>query len=368
MNPSIEVYVSTHKPIDFAVPDYCKKIQVNAEANGQWPGYLHDNDNPDNISLKNPNYCEMTALYSMWKNCKADIQGLYHYRRFLTEDEPFVCLLPADVVKPALSRARIASVLEEYDIILTEPVTISMLEKHTGLTTGESFSLYCYWKDMRELWRVIEEKYPDYLPSLEYVTSSDHYSPYNIFIVRRELADSYFTWLFDVLGEIERRISVESYDTRHKRACAYMSEILLNTYVHRHNLRIKHFNRFWIFPGSRWRMLLKKIPFLTKAVRAFRKRFVEKHNHTEETAEIETEKFSIAVIRYIRMDFRYYVAEFTPKNPDNFLHDLESAMPEFESQAKSEGMGFVPRVILSSETPESVRKSLFELGVRIIER
>ena len=41
---SVEVYVATHKKIDFALPDYCSKIQVNAERNGQWEGYLHDNE------------------------------------------------------------------------------------------------------------------------------------------------------------------------------------------------------------------------------------------------------------------------------------------------------------------------------------
>lgn len=80
---TVEVYVASINPIDFPLPDYCRKIQVNAEANGQLSGYLHDNDNPDNISRKNPNYSELTALYSMWKNCTADIQGLYHYRRYI---------------------------------------------------------------------------------------------------------------------------------------------------------------------------------------------------------------------------------------------------------------------------------------------
>ncbi len=41
--PRVEVYVATHKKIDFEIPDYCRKIQVNAERNGQWEGYLHDN-------------------------------------------------------------------------------------------------------------------------------------------------------------------------------------------------------------------------------------------------------------------------------------------------------------------------------------
>ena len=79
----IEIYVAAHKPIECTLPEHCKLIQVNAKANGEWPGCLHDSDGQDNISSKNPNYCELTALYSMWKNSKADINGLFHYRRFL---------------------------------------------------------------------------------------------------------------------------------------------------------------------------------------------------------------------------------------------------------------------------------------------
>lgn len=71
----------THKEYQFPKDALYTPIQVNAQKNKDL-GYLKDNEG-DNISFKNNNYCELTAMYWAWKNLSCDIIGINHYRRIL---------------------------------------------------------------------------------------------------------------------------------------------------------------------------------------------------------------------------------------------------------------------------------------------
>ena len=82
------IYVITHKVIDNPAmidSDHYRILHVGQNDNCL-DTYLRD-DAGENISSKNPNYCELTGMYWIWKNApelQGDITGLVHYRRYFT--------------------------------------------------------------------------------------------------------------------------------------------------------------------------------------------------------------------------------------------------------------------------------------------
>ena len=407
---SVEVYVATHKQINFALPDYCRKIQVNAQNTGQWEGYLHDNDNQsDNISLKNSSYCELTALYSMWKNCSADIQGLFHYRRFfssmdnLSEQYMTPVASPASkIYKSSISRQAVINALEHenYDVILSLPFP------PYPLNVQEDLKRFCYWKDIKEMLEVIKIYYPDYVKSLNEILASEHISYCNMFIAKREFVNSYCEWLFDVLAKLEQRVSLEGYDSQHKRIYGYIAEVLLNVYIHKHSKRCKYFYMQNVIELSPVKAVMFNIKQSIRKIHAVRKILRLLHKNPVVTRHInryislqkflsgdhETQKFSQDIeanklymqslgfeslntfkeknISYITAMLQYegiYMdsALLIPDEPDKLNSAPFELLNRLEAQAVKQNRLFIPRIILSAKTPESVKESLIESGVRI---
>ena len=70
----IKILVATHKKYDMPSEDIYLPIHVGREGKEDL-GYQGDNQG-ENISLKNSNYCELTGLYWAWKNLQWDFRGL----------------------------------------------------------------------------------------------------------------------------------------------------------------------------------------------------------------------------------------------------------------------------------------------------
>ena len=83
----IKIVIAAHKP--YRMPEDTMYVPLHVGAEGKKNpdgtpldlGYQKDNEG-DNISAKNPYYCELTGIYYAWKNIPAEYLGLVHYRRY----------------------------------------------------------------------------------------------------------------------------------------------------------------------------------------------------------------------------------------------------------------------------------------------
>ncbi len=200
---------------------------------------IQGDDTGDSISEKNPNYCELTGHYWLWKNGpQTKYVGLNHYRRYFD----FTRLLPygthtLDTTPEALEKdfpelPDLDTIFSNYDIIVAK----TRINPFCG---AMHYKQYCISNDLDILEGVIKEKYPEYWGSYYHVMyRNNKFSHCNMFIMKHELFDDYSSWLFDILFEVERRVHISKYANQ-ARLFGYMSEYLLNVYIYHHGLKAK---------------------------------------------------------------------------------------------------------------------------------
>lgn len=231
---NISVYVACFfrdKPVGNMpmMPDYMKRLflgcslakQSGIDLSGQTDFY---DDTGDNISAKNPNRCEMTAHYWIWKN-RLDIEdeyvGIYHYRRFL------------DMSDDDLRRMK----ANDVDVVLPFPMIHypSALIHHTWYVQEDD------WLVMRQ---VLRELHPEYEARFDEIFAQPYFYNYNIMIAKKSVFADYCAWLFPILDAIEERSEPKGQD-RADRYTAYMSESLTTLYFmyHQQDLKIYHTGR-----------------------------------------------------------------------------------------------------------------------------
>jgi hypothetical protein len=200
---------------------------------------IQGDDTGENISEKNPYYCELTALYWAWKNLKnVDYIGLNHYRRYFK----FSPLPFRDYMRLPLGQFisrkdvtfKLNKHLRKYDIILAKPDICSC-------SKGKTFSNLIYWDDCLLLKETIRKSFPDYYDSFCYLMEHNNkFYKCNMFITRWEIFNDYCKWIFGVLREVEKSIVYKkNCSDMARRALAIMAENIFYVYVFKNNLKVK---------------------------------------------------------------------------------------------------------------------------------
>lgn len=223
----IKILVATHKQSWVPEDSVYMPIQVGAALHENF-GYTRD-DNGENISLKNPNYCELTGLYWAWKNLSCDYVGLCHYRRYFGHK-----VYTNNVDKKKLSiftGQEYEHLLKDYDVII--PRNWNLYNE----TVREQYAKDHYKKDLDVVEKIIADKYPEYSESFKKLIDGTKFHCFNMFVMSKKNFDDYCMWLFDILFMLERRIDISGYSTYNARIFGFLSERLLNVWLIKQNLR-----------------------------------------------------------------------------------------------------------------------------------
>ncbi|WP_026766438.1 DUF4422 domain-containing protein [Selenomonas ruminantium] len=202
---------------------YIVPIQVGAALTNERIADVLDSTG-DNISIRNPHYCEMTAFYWMWKNADADYLGLCHYRRHWVDLDKIVSLLQTGNIDAILPLPTLCehSVYQDY------------LLKHIPTV----------WKPMMD---VLAEMSPEYYEAAKEIFQGRIFYASNMCILSRMVLDDLCKWMFPIVGEVEQRVG-DINDPYFNRYGGFCTERLITLYFlyNKHKIRIVHAEKIFV--------------------------------------------------------------------------------------------------------------------------
>ena len=239
---NIKILISCHKPVELLKSNILIPIQVGCDLNQErFSNMLRDNEG-ENISSKNPMYCELTAQYWAWKNLEADYYGFFHYRRYLNFSEkrfPKDCwgnvvedyLLKRTARQYGLTDETMRGLIENYDMIISEMKDVAQMPTHDKSVyeqykNGNSL----HSEDLDIVIDIVRKRYPEYRDDLHKYLNSTRTCLCNMYIMKRELFLEYMEWLFDILFEFEKRANMDDYSVEGLRTPGHLAERLLTLY------------------------------------------------------------------------------------------------------------------------------------------
>ncbi|KRU25375.1 hypothetical protein VT91_22770 [Clostridium sporogenes] len=228
----IKILVATHKK--YSMPKESMYLPIHVGCEGKKDLRYTGDNTGDNISFKNPNYCELTGLYWAWKNLKCDYIGLCHYRRYFTNSNLFEkASNKNNKMDLILSKLEIENLLRNCDVILPKKRNyyIETIWSHYGNAH--------HIKDLEETKQIISEIYPEYIASFDKVMKGKKLHLYNMFVMSKYNFDEYCKWLFNILFELERRIDISNYDSYQNRIFGFISERLFNVWLEAQDIKQK---------------------------------------------------------------------------------------------------------------------------------
>ena len=248
--PDIKIFSCLHKQAKFIENSIITPIHIGAAVSkSKIPGVMLSDDTGDNRSVRDIEYCELTAQYWAWKNVKADYYGFFHYRRYLnftenlygTDDWGRVCEAksPDEVIgKYGWDEDTIGRVVSDNDVLIAQKQDCkkwsnggcsNQIEQYT------SSSPYMHDKaeDIDIILGILNDCCPEYYQFAHKFFHGSVASYCNLFVMKKELFFKYCDWLFMVLSEFEKRKDTSNYNAYASRTPVFLAERLFNVFLMR---------------------------------------------------------------------------------------------------------------------------------------
>ena len=219
-----KMYVIAHNKAAIPrVPSYASMF-VGAALHAVDGDFDERDDTGENISAKNPNYCELTGIYWIWKNSTADIVGISHYRRFFSKSAIFGS--PKHFVTG-----------EEMEALLTEKRMVLPKPRCYSKTMLLAINIAPNRADLKEVYDAIQSCAPDYTDDFIRHFNQNKTCLFNMCIMKKADFDSYCEWLFPILAHVEAHHDMDAETIPYRRRLyGFLSEMLLLPVWVRHNI------------------------------------------------------------------------------------------------------------------------------------
>lgn len=238
----IRIVVATHKEYWMPSDPIYLPLHVGREGKANLD-YTGDNTG-DNISLKNPNYCELTGLYWAWKNLEADYIGLVHYRRHFSNGQIFGGKKSHVISKEILARK-----------LLKSPILVPVPRNYWIETNYSQYAHAHHAIDLDTTREILSEKYPLYITAFDTIMKRTSGHRFNMFVMQYEYLDAYCRWLFDILFTLEACLDITNYTPYDSRVFGFVGERLLDVWLETNRYSYKEVpyvfleNQHWLKKG-----------------------------------------------------------------------------------------------------------------------
>jgi len=239
---SVKIYVASHIEPEYALPKNYEFILTGGFGIKKCDveGYITHNSIEGNISKKNKNYSELTAVYTIKQlievgAVKEDFVGFVHYRRFFLSSLKYLFYIK---LKATIKRRLEFKDISNY-IFSDKTIPVFFSEKNIFVAKKTKFNMTLYEQfamlhDVSDLDKAISQVldlYPDYSRCILEFKNSKHIYCCNMMIAKTDVFKSYCDWLFPVLFQLELKIELENRNGYQERVFGYISERLFNLWL-----------------------------------------------------------------------------------------------------------------------------------------